>query len=115
MTDEQQRHSISCPRFGGTRFATACVHYDRYRGCRRGCPDLAKHMKEFPNLVEIAKEWFANHDDKPIFAAMSSKFSGKGVADPQLRCRYCRFVGKSPRGLRIHYSRTHGVKKDPAK
>lgn len=97
-------HYISCPRFGGRRLALSCVHYDRYRGCRRNCVSLKKHLAEHGNLKELVEEHFA---DRETF--LPSNNSGKNVPDPERACKFCDFVGKSVRGLMIHYRRTHNV------
>ena len=36
-----------------------------------------------------------------------SKFFGQFLPDPVLSCPYCKFIGKSARGLKVHLRRTH--------
>jgi hypothetical protein len=108
-------HFIECERFGGKRPAPACVHFDRFKTCRRWCTALRKHMEKTPSFLEkvtaiyspkkesTTEEYFQHQ----LF--MPRKHSGKGIPDPELGCKICKFVAKSPRGLRTHMTRTHKV------
>ena len=106
--------AISCDRFGGTRPAVSCVHFDRYRSCRRGCLSLKKLLTERPDFAKTVEDYFEQRAEKAritgggLFECKSNQ-SGKNLPDPVLGCKFCNFVGKSPRGLRIHMRRTHKV------
>jgi hypothetical protein len=105
-------HFIECPRFGGRRPATACVHFDRYKFCRRHCSALKEHLAKHPNFVEFAKKVFAEQEDQAKTVGIQlelipSKHSGKKVPDPALACTRCKFVAKTARGLKTHKTRTH--------
>jgi hypothetical protein len=105
-------HFIECPRFGGRRPATACVHFDRYKVCRRYCDSLRAYLKSHPGFVEKTKEVFAAAENVVGTTGIQldlipSKHSGKHVPDPELACTLCRFVAKSARGLKSHRTRSH--------
>lgn len=103
--------TLPCSRFGGTRPAVCCVHFDRYRNCRRNCSELKKLLIQRPDFAKLVEDYFAERSKKPVsegglFECKSSQ-SGKNLPDPLLGCKYCNFIAKSPRGLKIHMRRTH--------
>lgn len=95
-------HFIKCPRFGGSRLSLACVHFDRYRSCRRTCNCLREHIKSHPDLLEISTKEY-----KVKESLMTAKFSGKNLSNPELRCKHCDFEGRSALGLKMHIGRRH--------
>ncbi len=106
-------HFIACPRFGGRRPAPACMHYDRYRLCRKKCKSLEAFIKKNPSSPELvkaiqAKETAETRYEQPSLF-LPTKFSGKNLPDFALQCRLCVFVGKTERGLKIHLKRKHRV------
>jgi len=102
---------IKCERFGGRRPAPACVHFDRYKPCRRGCLTLAKWMKDNPDYEAIvAKAYGAKPKTFAAARVMTSKHSGKALPKEGTACKRCRFVAKTPRGLKVHMTRSHGVR-----
>lgn len=106
-------HFIECPRFGGSRPAPACVHYDRYRLCRKKCKSLEaylKNNKDFQKELDHLKEKEKNKLRYKQPDLFTQKFSGKNLPDSSLRCSACRFTAKSDRGLKIHKKRSHSVK-----
>ncbi len=111
----EAEHFIDCTRFGGKRPAPACVHFDRYKSCRRWCTTLRKHMEDTPDFLEKVEKVYTKKKNaaaeeyvqQQLF--MPTKHSGKGLPDPELSCKVCKFVARSPRGLRIHMKRTHKV------
>lgn len=107
-------HFIECPKLGGKRPAPACIHYDRYRSCRRKCKSLEAYVKANPNYKEVVEEHYNKNKDgsfieATLFASLPSKQSGKNIPDFDLACHLCSFTGKSKRGLCIHLRRTHKV------
>jgi len=84
------------------------VSYDRYKACRRHCPSLRVITKELPDIVKIAEAYFAKksqvEEGKDLFGV---RYIGKNLPDADLGCKICKFIAKSPRGLRIHMKRTH--------
>jgi len=100
-------HFLPCPKFGGMRFAPACVTQDRYSSCRKTCEVLACHIKKFPDLVEKAIKTYSKKREAPL---LSMDRAGKGLPkDPDFKClyRFCKFHGKSSRSLKIHLKRSH--------
>jgi hypothetical protein len=114
---------IGCPRFGGQRLAPACAHYDRYRFCRRSCKNLERFIEAHPDIdgmLKVVQEAEAKRKEKEAeeqrtSVFLHSKFSGRGMPDPKLSCKYCKFIGKTERGLCIHYKRTHKLLAPPRK
>jgi len=109
-------HFIECPKFGGKRPAPACIHYDRYKACRRKCKSLEAYTDAHPDYQEIVEKQYAKPKEgdfiqSTLFGGLQAKHSGKGVPDSELACHLCSFVGKSSRGLHIHLRRTHKVLK----
>jgi len=100
---------IECHRFGGKRPASACVHFDRYRLCRRHCTALKAFLKDRPNFIEDTKKEREAPKVKIIQTLLfdDAKHSGKNLPDPILSCDRCRFVAKSVRGLKVHRTRSH--------
>ncbi len=103
MPDTEKNLFIRCERFGGTRCALGCAHFDRYRGCRKNCKDLENFMKETPDLESMVKEYY----DKNPSEFLTSVNSCKGLPLQEYRCKYCRFVAKSERGLKKHMTMSH--------
>jgi hypothetical protein len=108
MSDTEKSLFIGCNRFGGTRCALSCAHYDRYRGCRKTCKTLEEFMKSAvedgtPDLETMVKDY---HKDKPP-SSMPSKHSCKGLPLQEFKCKYCKFVAKSGRGLKKHMTMSH--------
>ena len=110
--DEEKRalrfeeHFIVCPIKGGTRCAACCVYFDRYKGCRRHCASLNKHLKANPTLMEAVTQYYEEKKKEKVKGS-GNDFFGQFLPDLELTCPYCKFIGKSPRGLRIHLRRTH--------
>ena len=117
-------HFIECPKFGGKRPAPACMHYDRYKSCRRNCKSLEAYVKANPNYQEVVEKHYTKKhcdEDKPaqqglfvqttLLGGLQAKHSGKNIPDYELACHLCSFVGKSKRGLYIHLRRTHKILK----
>jgi len=101
-------HRIDCPRFGGVRLAASCCTQDRYKSCRRRCKVLAQHLKEYPNLPNMAKDHYKVRYKDSTLMLCYMKSAGKNLPpDPTLECRLCGFVAKSLRGLKTHMGRTH--------
>jgi hypothetical protein len=117
MTDEApisaKEFYISCSRFGGRRYALSCVHFDKYRTCRRRCVGLQLLLNNTPEFLEKSKEYFKERDLKreglliKTFFDMKHEHSGKQLPDPHLACNFCNFIAKTERGLRIHRKRSH--------
>lgn len=109
-------HFIECPKFGGKRPAPACMHYDRYKSCRRNCKSLEAYVKVNPNYQEVVEKHYAKKQEcdfvqKTLFGGLQAKHSGKNIPDYEMACHLCSFVGKSTRGLYIHLKRTHKILK----
>lgn len=101
-------YQISCPRTGGTKMAIVCIHYDCYRFCRKNCASLNALIKKNPEILEKINKILATRGkEKNQGVLFETKFSGKNIPNPSLRCKWCRFTAKSERGLKIHYKRTH--------
>lgn len=100
------QHFIACPATGGTRCAACCVYFDRYKGCRRHCASLNKHLTANPTLIEEVRKYYEEKKKtKPQEDA--NKFFGQFLPTPELNCMFCKFIAKSARGLKIHMRRTH--------
>lgn len=100
---------IDCERFGGRRPALACIHFDRYKPCRRYCKPLAKWMEDNPDYQKQVEAAFGvKSKQSPLMLA--SRSSGKLLPDRKLACPRCRFVAKTPRGLKTHQTRSHTVR-----
>lgn len=105
MSDENKETTIKCMRFGGYRYAASCVSFDRYRACRRRCPTLQKLMEDEPDFATKTAEKMKDRPEQPL---LSAKFAGSNLPDAKLACRYCNFIAKTERGLRVHMKRSHG-------
>jgi hypothetical protein len=111
--DDFMEHYVDCPKFGGTRQAPACIHFDRYKPCRRNCKSIRNHLEKYPDFPKIVAEYFSVREkENPGIFTMGSKYAGKNLPDPELACRYCKFIAKTVRGLRIHYKRSHPSSKE---
>lgn len=106
MSEEKPDKSlfIGCSRFGGTRCALGCAHFDRYKACRRDCKTLEAFMKDAEN-EDLEKQVKLYYADKT--SPMPSRYSCKGLPLQEFRCKYCRFVAKSSRGLKKHVTMSH--------
>lgn len=106
------RVMVPCDKFGGTRPAACCVRFDKYKSCRRRCFELKKILIQNPDFAKKVEEHFASRVKRcdvvgaSLFESKSSQ-SGKNLPDPVLGCKYCNFIGKSVRGLKVHMRRTH--------
>lgn len=71
------------------------------------------------DLITVAEEYFKNKAQKKNVEGdlFGTKFIGKNIPDAALGCKFCSFIAKSERGLRIHMKRTHKkeIPKQPAK
>ena len=93
------------------------MSYDRYKACRRHCSALRAILDIEKDLVAVAEEYFkkktiGKEAEGDLFG---TKYIGKNIPDAQLACRFCSFIAKSARGLRIHLKRTHKVKDNKEK
>lgn len=82
------------------------MHFDRYRLCRKKCKSLEAFLKKTPDAKELLKPAQEREKGKERFVQLSL-FSGRNLPDADLRCKSCDFTAKSPRGLKVHRSRTH--------
>lgn len=104
---------VSCPRFGGTRMAPVCVHADRYRFCRRSCSSIEKLLKDRPDFLEEAKDFYEKYaKDKNLKAPTTKSWIKHGAPKPKISCPHCSFKAKSERGLKAHITRSHKKKKE---
>lgn len=95
------------------------MSYDRYKACRRHCSALRGILDIEKDLIAVAEEYFkkktiGKEAEGDLFG---TKYIGKNIPDAQLGCKFCSFIAKSERGLRIHMKRTHkkDTPKQPAK
>lgn len=110
------REFIDCNRYGGRRPAGSCVHFDKYKSCRRHCSALKQHLAQNPGFVEeVQKRFEAKEEGAPgpcqLNLLMAAKHSGKNVPDPELACTSCNFVARTVRGLKTHRTRAHKIAK----
>ena len=67
-------------------------------------------MAEHPEVVEETKAAYAKKPAKKDTHELFSipfKHSGRNLPDPKLACKFCKFIARSERGLRIHLKRSH--------
>jgi hypothetical protein len=93
------------------------VSYDRYKACRRHCTALRAILDIERDLVAVAEEYFKKKaKEKDVEGDLfGTKYIGKNIPDATLGCKFCSFIAKSERGLRIHMKRTHKVKDNKEK
>ena len=88
---DPEEHYIKCDKYGGRRLAPACIHFDRYKSCRRRCSSLEKYLTAHPEIKEDL-DYFYKHRENMM---LSSKFAGKFLPDSKLSCKYCDFTAKN--------------------
>jgi len=96
---------IGCLRFGSKRFAMACAHYDRFRGCRKRCKSLEEAMKADPDFIQHVEEAYRDRQ-----MLLPCRHSCKGLPleeDNPYKCTKCGYVAKSIRGMKSHATRSH--------
>jgi hypothetical protein len=107
---EAEQLFIKCSRFGGTRLSYACAHYDRYRGCRKGCKPLQTIINEVEGFKELVQ---AHYDAKDlvnpdrITIASDNCCSRLPVKKTEFTCEICGYTARSSRGFKSHRTKSH--------